>query len=52
MYVRICIAYLLVDCSEWGYERDNKSGNCTLDLDCGPRLECLTGYGKDAFNVV
>jgi len=46
----MCIAYFLMHCSEWGYERDEKSGNCTLDLEYGPKLDCLTGYVNDAYN--
>ena len=30
--------------SEWGYYRDKNSGNCVLDPNCGPELDCLTGY--------
>lgn len=30
--------------SEWGYYRDENSGNCVLDPSCGPELDCLTGY--------
>ena len=38
--------------SEWGYHRDEESGNCIQDPKCGPELDCLTGYVCYVFNVV
>ena len=37
--------------SEWGYHRDEESGNCILDPKCGPELDCLTGYVCYVFNI-
>ena len=30
--------------SEWGYYRDTNSGNCILNHEYGPQLDCTTGY--------
>ena len=35
---------VLVHYSEWGYYRDDRSGNCMLNTEYGPNLDCLTGY--------
>ena len=40
----LCFAFLYVHYSEWGYYRDDRSGNCTLNAEYGPNLDCLTGY--------